>query len=156
MMSEFTTALSAYLKSRILAGLSTTEPTGLICTNLDNKSTTANTSEKPQSKVWKYDGSWYAVFPTSSGASSAGTWVWKLVGTTWTEEVKISTRTDTHADVLVDGALAHILLWQDSNTQLASIEYVGGAYQLWDTRPTLANISLPGSETATIAMDSTG
>ncbi len=123
---------------------------------LNPKPATASTGEKPQSKVWNYDGSWYAVFPTSaSGASSAGTWVWKLVGTTWTEVVKISTRTDTHADVLVDGSVAHILLWQDTNTQLSSIEYVSGAYQLWSTRNTLVSISLPGSETATIALDTT-
>jgi hypothetical protein len=132
-------------------------PTGFTCTNLDSKPTTSSTGEKPQSKVWTHAGSWYAVFPTSAaGASSAGTWVWKLVGTTWTEVLKLSSRTDTHADVLVDGSLAHILLWADTNTRLSSIEYVGGTYQLWTTRNTLVNISLHDSETATIALDSTG
>jgi len=132
-------------------------PPGLTCVNLDPKPMVADTSDKPQSKVWQYDGSWYAVFPTNaSGASSAGTWVWKLENTTWTEVVKLSDRTDTHADALVAGSLVHILLWADSNTQLASIEYVSGAYQLWPTRPALVNISIPGSESATIALDSAG
>jgi hypothetical protein len=134
-------------------------PTGSTCTTLDPKPTTASTGEKPQSKVWTYAGSWYAVFPTSTaGASSAGTWVWRLVGTTWTEVLKLSPRTDTHADVLVDGSLAHILLWADENTQFSSIENVSGTYQLWATRNTLVNIIPPldDSETATIALDSTG
>jgi hypothetical protein len=132
-------------------------PTGFTCTNLDSKPTTSSTGEKPQSKVWTNAGSWYAVFPTSAaGASSAGTWVWKLAGTTWTEVLKLSSRTDTHADVLVDGSLAHILLWADEYTQFSSIEYVSGTYQLWATRNTLVNITLDESETATIALDSTG
>ncbi len=132
-------------------------PTGFTCTTLDSKPTTTTTGEKPQSKVWTYAGSWYAVFPTSAaGASSAGTWVWRLAGTTWTEVVKLSTRTDTHADVLVDGSLAHILLVSDSVTQLSSIESVGGTYQLWATRSTLVTIPPPVNETATIALDSTG
>ena len=115
------------------------------------------TGEKPQSKVWSYAGSWFAVFPTSTaGASSAGTWVWRLTGTTWTEVLKLSSRTDTHADALVDGSQVHILLWANNNTQFASIEYINDTYQLWADRNSLVNISLPGSETATIAMDSTG
>ncbi|GEM_PF-2763497 len=130
---------------------------GFTCTVLDSKPTPVTTGEKPQSKVWTYDGSWFAVFPTTlAGASSAGTWVWKLVGTTWTEALKLSSRTDTHADVLVDGSLAHILLWAGTNTQFSSIEYAGSTYQLWATRNTPVNLSLPGSETATIALDSTG
>jgi uncharacterized repeat protein (TIGR01451 family) len=133
-------------------------PAGFTCTTLDSKPTTASTGEKPQSKVWTYAGSWFAVFPTSAaGASSAGTWVWRLTGTTWTEVLKLSPRTDTHADVLLDGSLAHILLWAEKNTQFSSIEYVGGTYQLWATRTTLVDIPLPNnSEIATIALDSTG
>ena len=133
--------------------------TGFTCITLDSKPavTTATTGEKPQSKVWTYAGSWYAVFPTSAaGASSAGTWVWRLAGTTWTEVLLLSTRTDTHADVLVDGSLTHILLWSDSITQLASIEYADGTYQLWSDRNTLVSIPSPVNETATIALDSTG
>jgi hypothetical protein len=135
----------------------TSIPTGLTCTNLASKPATASTGEKPQSKVWNYSGSWYAVFPTNtSGASSAGTWLWKLVGTTWTEVLKLSDRTDTKADVKVAGTIAHILLYADSNTQYSTVEFVSGNYQLWSTRPTLVNISLPGSEIATIDRDSTG
>ena len=133
-------------------------PAGVSCTTLDSKPTTTNTGEKPQSKVWTYDGSWFAVFPTNTaGASTAGTWVWRLAGTTWTEELKLSDRTDTHADVLVDGSLTHILLWANGNTQFASIEYVTGTYQPWADQPPFVYLpTLAGSEIATIALDSAG
>ncbi len=134
-----------------------TVPDGLTCTTLDPKPATASTGEKPQSKVWNYGGSWYAVFPTNtSGASSAGTWLWKLAGTTWTEVLKLSNRTDTKADVKVAGTIAHILLFADSNTQYSTVEFVAGTYQLWSTRTSLVGISLPGSEIATIDQDFTG
>ncbi len=133
-------------------------PAAFTCITLDSKPTPVTTGEKPQSKVWTYDGSWFAVFPTTTaGASSAGTWVWRLVGTTWTEVLKLSTRTDTQADVLAEGTVVHILLWANNNSQLSSIEYVGGTYQLWATRTTPADLPLVNkNETATLALDSTG
>ena len=77
------------LSAEEIAGLvgGSLPPTGLTCTDLQTKPATTTTGEKPQSKVWRYAGAWWAVFPTmtASGASSAGTWLWKLVGTTWTE-----------------------------------------------------------------------
>lgn len=116
------------------------------------------TGDKPQSKVWEYNGEWFVVFPaTTAGASSAGTWLWKLdANNNWQEVIKLSTRTDTKADVKIVGSVVHTLLFAAGNTQLASVEYVGGTYQLWSQRNTLANITLSGSEIATIDMDSTG
>ena len=128
-----------------------------VCTIIQPKPMTASTGEKPQSKVWNYNGTWYAVFPTdATGASSAGTWLWKLQGTSWSEVLKLSSAMNTKADVRSTGNLAHILLYNDPATQLASVEFSGGTYQLWTTRPTLTSINLPGSEIATIDIDSTG
>jgi hypothetical protein len=133
---------------------------GLSCANLLSTpmtSETGSTGEKPQSKVWKYDGKWWSVFPTTiSGASSAGTWLWRLNLSTlvWEEVLKISSATETQADVKMVGTLAHVLLFQGASTQLASLEYSGGTYQFWSTRPALVSISLPNSETATIDVDS--
>ena len=115
------------------------------------------TGEKPQSKVWYHAGAWWAVFPTSaSGASSAGTWLWKLDGTAWTEVIKLSDRTDVKADARALGTVTHILLYAGANTQLVSVEYGGGSYQFWTDRPAPSPISLSGSEIATIEVDSTG
>ena len=114
----------------------TTQPSDLTCTTIQPKPMTASTGEKPQSKVWNYNGAWYAVFPTSAtGASSAGTWLWKLQGTSWTEVLKLSTATNTKADVRSIGNLAHILLYNDPATQLVSVEFTGGTYQLWSRAP---------------------
>ena len=150
-------ALSAQEVAGLVAG--SLPPTGLACTDLAAKPTTTTSGEKPQSKVWQYAGAWWSVFPTDvSGASSAGTWLWKLVGTTWTEVLKLSSRTDAKADVKVAGNLIHALLYADTNTQLVSAQYNTGtgAYQLWSSRPAPSSISLPNSEVATIDIDSTG
>jgi hypothetical protein len=132
-------------------------PTGLSCTNLDPVPLTAGTGEKPQSKVWQHDGAWWAVFPTNAaGASSAGTWLWKLQGTTWSTVLKLSAATNTKADVKVDANVVHVLLYAGTNTELLSVEYTAGTYQPWSQRTAAAAISLPNSEIATIEIDSAG
>ena len=130
---------------------------GLVCTDLASKPATASTGEKPQSKVWQHDGVWWAVFPTNTtGASSAGTWLWRLQGTTWVEELKLSTAINTKADVKTIGDEAHILLYAGTTTQLISAEYNGASYVTWSGRAAPSNISLPNSEIATIEIDSMG
>ena len=89
-----------------------------------------NTGEKPQSKVWKYAGAWWSVFPNASG-----TWVWRLDNTTWNPVFRINTRTAGKADVLPVGDVAHVLLFDgSSSTRLASLQYVPGSpgtYGFW-------------------------
>jgi large repetitive protein len=118
----------------------------------------ADTGEKPQSKVWTYASKWWAVLPTSSGASSAGTWIWRLDGTTWTPVLRISDRTDTKADVksMPDG-VAHVLLHSAAPT-LVSVQYDAGtsSYAPWASRTAPTSLSLAGSETASLDVDSTG
>lgn len=112
------------------------------------------TGEKPQSKTWMYDNEWWAVFPVSSG-----TWLWQLNQSTppaWTQVLKLSNNTNTRADAKAVGNVVHVLLYDATNTELVSVEYGGGTYQLWSQRPVASTISLSGSETATIDIDSTG
>ena len=59
------------------------------------------------------------------------------------------------ADVKRVGDVVHILLY-DSSPELVSLEYVTGSYQPWSSRPASSSIALPGSETATVDIDSTG
>jgi hypothetical protein len=125
-----------------------------VSTSLTALTVTANTGEKPQSKVWTHDGKWWCVFPNGSG-----TWVWRLDGTTWTSVLKLSNATGVHADVKPVGAVTHVLLFAGASTELASIEYVPAtqSYQAWASRPTNAPIALDaGTETATIDVDSQG
>jgi len=134
-------------------------PTGLTCTDLVPKPLTAGTGEKPQSKAWRYAGTWWAVFPTnSSGASAAGTWLWKLNGAAWTEVLKLSDKTDVKADIKVAGDMVHALLYAGTNTQLVSAQYNSGTgvYAPWSLRPAASNLCLPNSEIATIDLDTNG
>ncbi len=116
------------------------------------------TEDKPQSKLWTYAGSWWLVAPTTTAATPAGTWIWRL-GTdkAWLAVLRISTRTDTHADVKAIGNVAHILLYGPV-PELYSAQYnaASGSYEPWSTRPTATAITLTDSETASIDVDSTG
>jgi len=112
-----------------------------------------DTGEKPQSKVWQYNSTWWAVMPNSSG-----TYLWRLEGdNSWTSVLKLSDSTNARADAKAVGGVTHILL-HDSTPELISVQHVpaGNTYELWPTRTTATSISLPGSETATIDIDSTG
>lgn len=125
-------------------------------TPLQPVSAVKNTGEKPQSKVWKYDGQWWAVFPATSG-----TYIWRLDGTTWTNTTKISSSTSVEADCKVAGNLCHIFLWRNGNnaSQLISLEYnlAAKSYELWKKRSSTVFIQLDsGAETGTIDIDGTG
>jgi hypothetical protein len=96
------------------------------------------------------------VFPNASG-----TWVWRLDNTTWNPVFRINTSTSGKADVLPNGDVAHVLLYNGSgSTRLASLQYVPGSpgtYQFWSQRATVPTIPLSsGVEMATMAMDGAG
>ena len=122
----------------------------------------ASTGEKPQSKVWFHDSTWWAVLPTDAATPGAGTWVWRLEdGGSWTAVLHISNANDTQADVKSVGTVAHVLLY-GAAPELVSLEFVpAGSHRartsLWPSRPTPTSLlALSGSETATIDIDSTG
>jgi hypothetical protein len=136
----------------IALGYSPVQAIGTSSTPLDPVSVTADTGEKPQSKVWRHAGAWWCVLSKDSGS-----WILKLQGTQWIEVLNISASTSTNADAKVAGDIVHILLYQGTTSQLASAEYVAatGLYQPWTLRPTLSPINLDSFvETATIDIDS--
>jgi hypothetical protein len=126
----------------------------LAVVTLANMSVSEDTADKPQSKVWEHAGQWWSVMPNSDG-----TWVWRLDGTSWTPTLQLTDNDAFHADVKSTGDVAHVLLFDGDQSQLASIEYVGGAagYQMWTQRPQLVGVPMGSStETATIDIDSLG
>ncbi len=135
-------------------------PSGYSCTNLDSKAGSANTEHKPMSKVWFYEDKWWSVFPATTGVSESGSWLWRLDGSAWTPVFRLSATTSAKADVKPAGSpvgsVVHVLLYSGGSSELASVEYNAGVYQAWSSRPGLTTLSLPGSETATIDIDSTG
>ncbi|HSI71240.1 MAG TPA: fibronectin type III domain-containing protein, partial [Gillisia sp.] len=123
-------------------------------TNLDPVPVSTDTGEKPQAKVWSYAGKHWAVLPNSSG-----THLWRLDGITWTNVLRLSTRTSSKADTKMVGNAAHILLFQGASSQLVSVEYSEalGTYQLWSKRTSTVGLNLKTStETATIDIDGNG
>src|SRR5262249_58993003 len=93
----------------------------------------------------------------STSVSPTGTWLWRLEpDNSWTNVLRLAASTGTKADALAVGDTTHVLLHGSSST-LVSVEYVAATntYRLWTARPTATAIPLPGSETATIAVDST-
>src|SRR4051812_20875616 len=93
----------------------------LSITPLQSMNSSQDTGEKPQSKVFEYAGQWWSVMPNSSG-----TWVYRLDGTSWTATQKITSNTSVHADVKLVGDLAHVLLYNGSSSQLATLQYDSG------------------------------
>jgi hypothetical protein len=128
--------------------------------DLEARPTSADSGEKPQSKLWVYAGTWWAVFPDSTG-----TWLWRLDAARWTPVLLLTSNTSVNADYALDagGSLVHVLLFDDDQSQLASVQYAPGApgqpgsYQPWTARPAPVAVPLESStETATLALDSTG
>jgi len=134
----------------------------VVTTTLDTISISTSTGEKPQSKAWYHAETWWVVLPSDS---PAGTWIWRLESDdSFTAVLRLSTSRDSKADVLVVGGVTHVLLCDSSGSscsgspELVSIEYdeVQHSYQAWSARPTATPVSLPGNETSTLAIDSTG
>src|SRR5687768_1266898 len=70
-----------------------------VTTSLGTVTVSADTGEKPQSKIWFHNGTWWSVLPSTS-VSPTGTWVWRLESNnTWTNILQVSSSTTAHADV---------------------------------------------------------
>ena len=115
----------------------------------------SSTREIPQSKIWNYDGKWWAVL-----ATNAGTKVFRLDGTNWTDVLTLATSSNSRADCKVVGNLVHVLMFRGASTTsyLASIEYdaVNQTYKRWTQRTTNVNIVFEaGAITATLETDAT-
>ena len=114
------------------------------------------TLKNPQSKVWSHDGVWWSVLNTNSGTS-----LYRLDGATWTQIIFL-TGSFHNADVLPvgNGDVTYALLYSGGLPKLAKFTYVSGAYELTPlVSPAVPLASVPisaGSDTATIAIDTTG
>ena len=123
----------------------------------------ATTGEKPQSKVWTYDGQWWAVLPDSHDDGVSKLWVLNDNGS-WHDVATLSDTTALKADICLDGELAHVLL-HDTNgraTELVTLAYSEplGTYRVW-SRPRCDEPSVPvdvgkSVEATTLAVDSQG
>ncbi|MEZ4776431.1 MAG: PKD domain-containing protein [Bacteroidia bacterium] len=129
-------------------------------TTLQQFSVSTSTADKPQSKTWNYNGSWYCVM-----ANSSGTRVWKLNGTVWSSVFTLTSSNNLFADVKIVGNLAHILLFEDvnDNVLIQTLQYNTSTqtYQAWSANPNSTTINLGSgggrkTETASMDIDSQG
>ncbi|MEZ4825146.1 MAG: PKD domain-containing protein [Bacteroidia bacterium] len=127
---------------------------------LQQFSVAASTGDKPQSKVWNYNGSWYCVMPNSSGTK-----LWKLNGTSWSAVMSLHSGTIIYADVKAVGNLVHVLMFDDLNDNafIRTLEFNAGSqsYQSWSVNPNTTTVSFGAgggrkTETATFDIDSQG
>lgn len=110
------------------------------------------TGEKPESKLWHHDGSWWAamVSPSRSGAHT----IHRLDGTAWVDTgVVIDANPSTKEDVLAVGDTVYVLSRRTS--KLRRFTYVSGSYRLDQGFP--VTVPAPtGVEALTLARDTRG
>jgi hypothetical protein len=115
------------------------------------------TADKPQSKLWYHDGSWWSILDDGSGSS----FVYRFVRNSWRKQtlLKGSHRGErrSRADVLSRDQILFVLLWNESHPQLYKYVYVAGEqlYDLVDRFPVTLTLP-PGHETLVLTQDSTG
>ncbi|WP_276499513.1 T9SS type A sorting domain-containing protein [Pontibacter litorisediminis] len=115
---------------------------------------TKDTGETPQSKVWTYANTHWAVLPDAEG-----THLWRLDGTQWSKQMTLSDIA-YKADCKVVGNVTHVLLFRGLDyIYLTSLEYVPSSksYKTWSKRPTPVELFVgKDALTATIDVDSKG
>jgi hypothetical protein len=117
----------------------------------------AITGQKPESKLWYQDGSWWAAMlsPSAGGAHH----MYRLTAGGWTDTgIEIDSRPATKEDVLSLDSTLYVLSRSPGGSagpsQLRRYTYAGGTYTLDPGFP----VTVPGAggETATLARDTTG
>jgi hypothetical protein len=121
----------------------------------------ANTGEKPQSKVWNYDHKWWTVLSDSSG-----TYIWELKlhhnKYKWKKSLKIVESSHAYADCKLNLNLLHIFIFDKSKSlpkgSLVTVEYNNNSrtYNFWNnnSKPLNLNFDNNSIETATVDLDS--
>jgi len=116
----------------------------------------AITGQKPESKLWYANGSWWATMlsPTTGGGHD----VYQLTSSGWLDTgVLVDAEAATKEDVLWDGVHLYVLSRTPSSSEpnrLRRFSWSGGAWQLDAGFP--VNVPGGGAEAVTIAEDTTG
>ncbi len=122
--------------------------------DLDPLTISTQTRETPQAKVWNYAGKWWTVL-----ATSGGTKVFRLDGTSWTDVFTIGSQSYARTDCRVVGNLVHLLLYRGvAVSYFVSLEYdpAANTYKRWTQRTSNTSIQFEsGTAAATLDMDAT-
>jgi hypothetical protein len=132
----------------------TAQTVGTTTTPLNAVAIVTNTAEIQQSKIWTYAGKQWTVLGTSAGSC-----IYRLDGSTWTNILVLATGNTIKADIKVIGNLAHIMLYKATTAVLYSVEYdiPAAIYKLWTVRKTRVDIAIgSGVQIVTIDIDGNG
>ncbi|NND05194.1 MAG: hypothetical protein HKN87_02340 [Saprospiraceae bacterium] len=113
--------------------------------------TSCSSAAKPQAKVWKYDQTFFAVFPDVTG-----TYIWQLEERQWHKHLLLSQKVNSQADCFAHMDTVFILLFQGEDSESAVVWYRQDKerYQFIDDANPTTDIQFHEStETATIALD---
>lgn len=149
-MSGCTLALAALCSMVYCAPVSAQIERGTVATHSRLSGTV--TADKPQSKTWHHDGSWWAVVTDGENLGlfqhGAGSWEKRLV---------IGDANWGRCDCLPAGDDLYVLVFNGRRTVLYRLTYSDGQYQESDGWETPVELALgSSSETATIVRDTTG
>ena len=113
------------------------------------------TADKPQSKVWYEDGSWWCILDDGQESS----WFYRLEGKFWRkatfEDASVYRGSSTRADVLSASNSLYVLVWEAENTRFFKYRYYkrDRSYSLEKGFPVEIDL-IAGHETASFALDS--
>ncbi len=137
-----------------LNGIAAAAPNDLLDAGFDMFATASgSTGEKPQSKIWYHDGSYWGAFRGSDGVA-----IYEKQGSTWVHGTFANALLSTggHADVKWTGTNLYVLVY---NTTCNVFEFTyNSAARTW-TRTSGFPVKVPnpaGSETMVLESDSTG
>ena len=124
-------------------------------TDLEDVGTNA-TMRNPQSKTWQKGGAWWTILDTTESTN-----LYRLDGSSWTQLMVLSS-SRYNADVRPVGNadVTYALLYSGVSGRLAKLTWTGSTYALTplvSPSTPLATVPMsPGSDVATIALDTTG
>jgi hypothetical protein len=114
---------------------------------------TAGTSDKPQSKLWHVNGSWWAAMNNSSTLA-----LYRLSGTTWTKQLDLQSAVTPilqggTSDVLWDGTHLFVAVFASTSFKIYKLSFDAGtdSYTLLAGFP--VTVPIPGSGAETIVLD---
>lgn len=118
---------------------------------------TTGVSDKPQSKLWHHNGSWYAALNNATNLA-----IYKLSGTTWQHKLDIQnaaipTLQGGTCDVLWDGTHLFVAVYGTASSKIYKLSYDAPADSFAILAGFPVSLTMPtGSETIVIDKDSTG
>lgn len=157
-------ALTMLVALALLVAVATTRPVAAATAGYQDfsygSSLTAPTGEKPQSKLWYTDGTWWGVLWDKTSPARFKIWRFNAATQKWAKtSTVVETRRTSNLDVLWDGARLYVLSAKTAGSSTSDVQmrfmvfsYGSGAYRKTST----TTVSQKAVEAAVMDKDSRG